>query len=41
MNGVNIFAQKVGWLEVKKLADMPTNSKEGYIFISIKDNMPW
>ncbi|MBR82875.1 MAG: hypothetical protein CMF66_03035 [Magnetovibrio sp.] len=40
-SGVNIFAQKVGWLEVKELADMPANSKEGYIFISIKDNMPW
>jgi FkbM family methyltransferase len=39
--GVRCFAQKLGWLEVKSLGDMPTHYKEGSLFISMKTSMPW
>ncbi len=38
---VNIFSQKTGWQSVKSISDMPASNKEGYIFISSKDEMPW
>jgi len=38
---VNIFAQKIGWQKVEAPDDMPAGSKDGYIFVSTKDTMPW
>lgn len=39
--GVNLFAQKQGWNRITSLAQMPTSYKEGSLFISSKDRMPW
>ncbi len=39
--GVKMFAQKIGWQEVKNLDDMPTTYKEGSLFITSKSAMPW
>lgn len=39
--GVNLFAQKINWQLVKNSNDMPTSYKEGTLFISCKDKMPW
>ncbi len=38
---VNLFAQKVGWHRVEQLDDMPTSHRDGSLFISMKDAMPW
>jgi len=40
-SGINIFAQNLGWERVGKLAEMPMNNKEGYVFVSAKSEMPW
>lgn len=39
--GINIFAQKRGWARVKSIDDMPVSYKEGGVFISAKETMPW
>lgn len=39
--GVGMFAQKIGWRTVEKLADVPTSHREGSLFISAKAAMPW
>ena len=39
--GVNLFAQKINWSKVADSDDMPTSYKEGTLFISCKDKMPW
>jgi len=39
--GVNMFSQKLGWQQVQKLDDIPTSHREGSLFISSKDIMPW
>jgi len=38
---VNLFAQKSGWCRVTQLSDMPTSHRDGSLFISVKDAMPW
>ena len=38
---VNLFAQKVGWRRVAQLEDMPVSHREGSLFITVKDEMPW
>ena len=38
---VHLFSQKRNWYEVKCLADMPSSYREGSIFLSAKDEMPW
>jgi FkbM family methyltransferase len=38
---VGLFSQKTGWERVKTLDDMPVSYKEGSLFISCKDEMPW
>tara|TARA_Y100001968_G_scaffold310655_1_gene331827 strand:- start:2717 stop:3595 length:879 start_codon:yes stop_codon:yes gene_type:complete len=38
---VNLFSQKTGWKKVLELEQMPTSYKEGSLFISTKDNIPW
>lgn len=39
--GVNLFSQKISWNQVSSLKDMPFNYKDGSLFISVKDAMPW
>jgi len=39
--GVNLFSQKTNWQEVSSVKDMPTSYREGSLFVSIKDEMPW
>jgi len=39
--GVHAFAQKLGWTEVKSLADMPVSYKDGSLFITRQLTMPW
>jgi FkbM family methyltransferase len=36
-----LFAQKLGWSRVSRLADMPTSYREGSLFVTAKDAMPW
>lgn len=38
---VNLFAQKISWRRVGLLDDMPTSHRDGALFISMKDAMPW
>lgn len=38
---VNMFSQRNGWQKVFNLDQMPTSHKEGSLFISTKENMPW
>jgi len=39
--GLNAFAQKIGWNEVKSLSDIPTTYKDGSLFISHRATMQW
>jgi FkbM family methyltransferase len=39
--GVNAFAQKIGWNQVRTVDDMPVHYKEGSLFISKMSSMPW
>jgi FkbM family methyltransferase len=39
--GINMFSQKLNWQEVEKIEDMPVGYKEGSLFVSAKDSMPW
>jgi FkbM family methyltransferase len=38
---INLFAQKNNWALVKKIENMPTGYKEGTLFVTKKDKMPW
>ena len=38
---VNLFSQKRGWQRVERLEQMPSSYKEGGVFMSTKDAMPW
>ena len=38
---VRMFAQKIRWRPVRGLADMPTSHKEGSLFVTTKEEMPW
>jgi len=38
---VNIFSQKIKWRKAKSIEDVPVTNKQGYIFASKKDAMPW
>jgi FkbM family methyltransferase len=38
---VNLFSQKRGWQRVENLGQMPASYKEGGVFMSTKDAMPW
>ena len=38
---VNLFSQKRGWARVDDLNDMPRSYKEGSLFLSCLDEMPW
>ena len=39
--GVKLFSQKTGWMPAKDILDVPVSYKEGGVFISAKDVMPW
>ncbi len=39
--GVNIFCQKKGWRKAECIDDVPSQGKEGYVFVSKKDEMPF
>lgn len=39
--GVHMFAQKSGWQRIQDERGMPTSYKEGSLFITSKDAMPW
>jgi len=39
--GVNMFAQKLAWMKVEDVSGMPTSYKEGSLFITTKEEMPW
>jgi len=38
---VNLFVQKINWQLVEKLEQMPTSYRDGSLFITCKDEMPW
>ncbi len=40
-SAVNLFAQKISWGMVSSVSDIPTSHREGSLFISAKDKMPW
>lgn len=40
-SNINLFAQKGNWGKVQHLSDLPTSHREGSVFISAKDSMPW
>lgn len=40
-SGVNLFSQKSGWARVTDLEYMPRSYKEGSLFLSCLDEMPW
>lgn len=39
--GVNLFAQRRGWSRVRSAADMPQSYRDGSVFISKRETMPW
>lgn len=39
--GVGLFAQKVGWRRVTRVEEVPTSYREGTLFISRREAMPW
>ena len=39
--GVGLFAQKTGWERVRSIEEMPTSYREGSVFVSRRDVMPW
>ena len=39
--GVRMFAQKRDWELVGDLADMPTSYRDGSLFVTCRDDMPW
>ena len=38
---VNLFAQKLNWQKIESKVDMPTSYRDGSLFITAKDQMPW
>ena len=38
---VNLFPQKINWKRAKTVEDIPVNYREGTLFISCKEEMPW
>lgn len=39
--GVNLFPQKINWQPAGKIDDIPTSYREGTLFVSCKNEMPW
>jgi FkbM family methyltransferase len=38
---LNLFAQKSNWAAVRCLEDMPTSYRDGTLFVTKRENMPW
>ena len=38
---INMFSQKTGWRRVVAIADMPTSHREGSLFVTVKEGVPW
>lgn len=38
---INAFSQKCGWGKVKSLDDLPATHREGSLFLTNKEEMPW
>jgi FkbM family methyltransferase len=39
--GVGLFAQRLGWRPVTRVEDMPASYRDGSLFISCRESMPW
>jgi len=39
--GVGLFAQQKGWQKVERVEEVPTSHRQGSLFISRADRMPW
>lgn len=39
--GINMFSQKTGWQRVDAVADMPMSHREGSLFVTVKEAVPW
>lgn len=39
--GANLFAQMCGWNRVQSVADMPRSYRDGSLFITRRETMPW
>jgi FkbM family methyltransferase len=39
--GVRLFAQKIGWSRVQSVEEVPTSHREGSLFASLRQKMPW
>jgi len=39
--GINMFSQKTAWGRVREPGDMPTSHREGGLFVTSKDSVPW
>ena len=39
--GVNLFSQKINWIKVNGIEDMPTSYHDGTLFITCKGSMAW
>ena len=39
--GVNMFSQKRNWDRVQSIEDVPAGYREGTLFVSCQDSMPW
>lgn len=39
--GINLFAQKLSWGRVIRSRDMPSSYREGSLFLTCKESMPW
>ncbi len=40
-NKLNIFSQKKNWKRCEKINELPLSNKEGYIFVTSKNEMKW
>ena len=38
---VNLFSQKIGWQKVQSSKDVPTSYREGMLFATCAESMPW
>ena len=38
---VKMFSQKTGWRQVRRVEDMPTSHRDGSLFLTGADEMPW
>ena len=40
-NRLTVFSQKKNWKRCRKIDQLPLSNKEGYIFVSTKNEMKW